>query len=117
MFAFIKGFKRALGWVDNSPAMTSGNDVEQIIDAVLTVTGVTKSELLSRRRSSNYVRARHIAIHLLTEMTDLSYVQIGRVMNRDHTMAAYVKEKMSGRGRGASQLNRELAEIKRKLAS
>lgn len=97
--------------------MTSDVDVVNIIDVVCNVTGVNEIELVSRRRERQYVRARHIAIQLMIEMTDLSYVQIGSALNRDHTTVMYVKKKMENRGRGRSLLNTQLAEAKRRLAS
>ena len=117
MFALINKWKKRLDWLEQSPAMTSKGDVAQIINVVQKVTGVTEAELLSRRQRKDYVVARHIAIQLMIEMTDLSYVQIGHAMNRDHTSIMYVKKKMENRGRGRSRLNTQLAEAKRRLAA
>ena len=117
MFALLNKWKKRLDWLGQSTSMTSENDVVDIIDVVTKVTGVTHMELVSRRRERQFVRARHIAIQLMIEMTDLSYVQIGSALNRDHTTVMYVKKKMETRGRGRSLLNTQLAEAKRRLAS
>lgn len=117
MLAIVKAWKNSLGWLGQSSSMTSKSDVENIIDVVSKVTGVDHVKLLSRRREKEYVRARHIAIHLMIEMTDLSYVQIGSALNRDHTTVMYVKKKMENRKAGRSLLNTQLAEAKRRLAS
>lgn len=117
MLAILTRFKRQLEWLGQSTSMTSENDVVDIIDVVTKVTGVSHMELVSRRRERQYVRARHIAIQLMIEMTDLSYVQIASALNRDHTTIMYVKKKMENRGRGRSLLNTQLAEAKRRLAS
>lgn len=117
MFAIVKHFKQRLEWLGQSTSMTSKNDLADIINVVSKVTGVNEIELISRRRDRQFVRARHIAIQLMIEMTDLSYVQIGSALNRDHTTIIYVKKKMENRGRGRSLLNTQLAEAKRRLAS
>lgn len=117
MFALLNKWKRQVEWLGQSTSMTSEHDVADIIEVVSKVTGVNELELLSRRRERQYVRARHIAIQLMIEMTDLSYVQIGSALNRDHTTVMYVKKKMENRGRGRSLLNTQLAEAKRRLAS
>lgn len=117
MFAIVKAWRQRLEWLGQSTEMTSSSDVADILEVVSKITGVTPTELVSRRRQKEYVRARHIAIQLMIEMTDLSYVQIGSALNRDHTTVIYVKKKMENRGRGRSLLNTQLAEAKRRLAS
>ena len=109
--------RRAQGWLALTPSLTKPNDVIRIIEVVTSVTGVTELELLSRRRGERLIRARHIAATLMIEMTDMSYAEIGRALNRDHTTILYVKKKMDNRGRGRSLLNTQLAEAKRRLAS
>lgn len=117
MLAIVKAWRTRLDWLGRSTSMTSDKEVDNIISVVLRVTGVKHNDLLSRRRHKEYVRARHIAIQLLIEMTDLSYVQIGHALNRDHTTVMYVKKKMESRKAGRSLLNTQLAEAKRRLAS
>ena len=87
--------------------------MERIIRATCTVTGLTRNELLSGRRSKEFVHARHIAMYLAREYTTLSFPQIGRAMNKDHTTVYYVANKMAKRGRGATKVNRDLAAVKK----
>lgn len=109
--------KKWLGWSAHTPSLTKPNDIIRIINVVTAVTGVTELELLSRRRGDALIRARHIAALLMMEMTDMSYFEIGRALNRDHTTILYIKKKMSNRSRGRSPLNTQLAEAKRRLAA
>ena len=83
MLATLRAWRQRLEWLGQSTQMTSSSDVADILDAVSKITGVTSTELVSRRRQKEYVRARHIAIQLMIEMTDLSYVQIGSALNKD----------------------------------
>jgi len=77
------------------------------------VTDLTRNELLSGRRSKEFVHARHIAMYLAREYTTLSFPQIGRAMNKDHTTVYYVANKMAKRGRGATKVNRDIAAVKK----
>jgi len=87
--------------------------MERIIRATCTVSGLTRNELLSGRRSKEFVHARHIAMYLAREYTTLSFPQIGRAMNKDHTTVYYVANKMANRGRGATKVNRDIAAVKK----
>jgi len=77
------------------------------------VTGVTRNELLSARKPAKFVHARHIAMYLAREYTTLSFPQIGRAMNKDHTTVYYVANKLANRSRGATMMNRDIAAIKK----
>lgn len=57
-----------------------------ILNTVIRVTHVRKVDLISSTRQDSYVRARHIAMYLLRNLTPLSYPQIGRLLGgRHHT--------------------------------
>lgn len=95
-----------------SKASYSSPEIERIINATCDITGVTRNELMSRRRQKEYVYARHIAMYLAREYTTLSFPQIGRAMNKDHTTVYSAAEKLSKRGRGRTKLNRDIAAVK-----
>lgn len=64
-----------------------------IIAQVSLSTGVGVTDMISPRRNAESVRARHIAIHLIRRMTDLSFPKIGLVMgDRDHTTIMHALE-------------------------
>jgi len=52
-------------------------------------------------------------MYLAREYTTLSFPQIGRAMNKDHTTVYYVANKLANRGRGASKLNRDISAVKK----
>jgi len=95
-----------------SKASYNSPEIERIINATCDITGVTRNELMSRRRQKEYVYARHIAMYLAREYTTLSFPQIGRAMNKDHTTVYFAAEKLSKRGRGRTKLNRDIAAVK-----
>jgi chromosomal replication initiator protein len=56
--------------------------------------GVTVEELCGPRRDSSLCRARHIAMYLCRELTDLSLPRIGRQFDRDHTTVMHGERKI-----------------------
>jgi len=47
--------------------------------------GLGREDLVSKSRSRPLTTARHIAMYLLRELTDLSLIKIGELFDRDHT--------------------------------
>lgn len=91
--------------------------VEKIIFATSKVTGVSINDIMSRRRDPKLVQARHIVMFLAHELTTLSYVSIGKAMDRDHTSIMYAIKKLNNRGRGKSKINTDMVKIKKLLAA
>ena len=59
--------------------------VDRIFSIVEQKLGVSKSELIGPSRTKNIVAARHVAVYLIRNVTDISLPHIGRIFNRDHT--------------------------------
>lgn len=69
--------------------------VPQIISAVCHATGVSHAEIVGDKRSRNIVEARHIAMYLARDLTDVSLPQIGEHFGgRDHTTVLHAVEKV-----------------------
>jgi chromosomal replication initiator protein len=60
-------------------------DVETILRAVCAEFGVTKDDLLSKKREATISQARQIAMYLLREDAGLTVARIGRELERDHS--------------------------------
>ena len=56
----------------------------KVMDWVSAITGIAPAEMLSPIRSQHVVRARAIYTYIM-RLHGLSYPQIGRYLNRDHT--------------------------------
>lgn len=63
--------------------------VADIIPAACEVFEVSRRLLLSEARSKHIVLARQAVIYLARELTDVSFPQIGRMLNRDHSTVVY----------------------------
>ena len=57
--------------------------------------GITIDDLCSANRSRTMVSARHIAMYLCRELTDLSLPKIGQAFGRDHTTVMHANKKIS----------------------
>jgi Bacterial dnaA protein helix-turn-helix len=62
---------------------------ELVIETCADVFGVTILDILSKKRNREIVNARHCIIFILRNKYRLSYSEIGRLMNRDHTSIMY----------------------------
>ena len=70
--------------------------VEHILSVVSTSTGISVTEIRGDKRSRNIVLARHLAMYLARELTDISLPRIGeRFGGRDHTTVLHAVEKMT----------------------
>lgn len=59
--------------------------VDKIFAAVEKKFGVKKSDLTGKSRVKEIANARHVAIFLIRDITEMSYPNIGKMFNRDHT--------------------------------
>lgn len=74
-----------------------GPRIGSIQAAVANRYGVTKTDIISRRRCDPAVEARHVAMYIATTLTTQSTLQIGRMFTRDHTVILYARKKIARR--------------------
>ena len=58
--------------------------VEKIFGAVHAKYNIPKSELVGKKRTKEIATARHIAVFLIREITDMSYPSIAKIFDRDY---------------------------------
>jgi chromosomal replication initiator protein len=69
--------------------------VDHILAAVSAKLGISLNDIKSDKRQRNIVQARHVAMYLARELTDLSLPKIGeRIGGRDHTTVLHAVEKV-----------------------
>jgi chromosomal replication initiator protein len=93
---------RALGRPQAETAGTGGSagespTVDAIQDAVCAVSGLTRSELVSRQRSAPVARARQLAMYLARELTPLTLAEIARAFDRDHSTVLHATRAVAAR--------------------
>lgn len=59
--------------------------VNKIFAAVTRKYHVTKEDMIGKKRSKEIAFARHVAIYLIHDVTEMSQNSIGKMFERDHT--------------------------------
>lgn len=69
-------------------------NIGAIIDATAQFYGITRDAILSIELAPYIVRARHVAMFLAADRKDMSFAQMGRVFNRDHSSVFHAMKKV-----------------------
>jgi chromosomal replication initiator protein len=101
---------RAEAETDDSPS------VDAIQEAVCSVRGVSRQDLLSPKRSSRISHARQLAMYLARQETSLSLAQIARNFNRDHSTVLHAIRTVSTRLEPGSETTTSLHRTRELLA-
>ena len=59
--------------------------IDKIFAAVYKKFDIPKEELIGKKRTKEIAKVRHIAVYLIHEITEMSYPNIGKIFERDHT--------------------------------
>ena len=59
--------------------------IERIINAVSKKYGIPVEDLKSKKKTDSIANARHVAIYVVRKILGLSYPDIGKIFNRDHS--------------------------------
>lgn len=68
--------------------------IDEILDLVASECQVEREKLLSNRREKEFSSARHIAMYVFKEKLGLSFNQIGKIFQKDHSTVIYAVDKM-----------------------
>ncbi len=63
--------------------------VDKIFSAVYKKYDISKEDIKSKKRPKNIVWARQVAIYIIREITELSFPDIGEIVNKDHATVMY----------------------------
>ena len=58
---------------------------ERILTFVSQKYGIPTEDIIGKRKTDAIATARQVAIYLLRELTEMSFANIGKVFNRDHS--------------------------------
>ena len=94
------------------PVPPSRPRLDQIIRVVADRYGIGVSWLIDHRRTAPLVEARHVVVYLARELTDRSYPQIGRRLDRDYSTCIYAAQSMSARVASDPELARRVEAIR-----
>ena len=88
---------------------------EDIINAACEFYKVSKSELLSKKKTKEIVRARQVSMFLVLDMMSLPQLKVGKIFGRDHATVTYTRDKISEQMETETKLAVEINDIKQKL--
>ncbi len=89
--------------------------VDKIFSAVYRKYGISKEDLISPKRNKEIANARHVSIYLIREMTEMSFPNIAKIYNRDHSTimtsynTAYQKAQMD------SSFSVQMSDLKKEI--
>lgn len=63
--------------------------VEKIYSAIYKKYNIKKEDILGQKRNKEIAEARHIAIYLIREITEMSYENIGKLFSKDHSTVMF----------------------------
>ncbi len=85
--------------------------VEKVFSAVSGKYNVSKADLVSKKRTKEIATARHIAVFLIREITDISFPSIGKVFDRDYATVHSSYEQISKKYQFDSLFKIEMDEL------
>lgn len=83
----------------------------RIVDLVGAAYGVTRAEMLSRRRSLNQVQARQLAMYLVHTLLSRTYQEVGVLFDRDRTTVSHACARIEDQREDKSRFEREVGAI------
>jgi chromosomal replication initiator protein len=93
-------------------------DARQVQEAVAARLNLSVDDLLSPRRTATVSRARHLAMYLTRELTELSLPAIAQAFNRrDHTTVLHAIRRVERSALEDAKVSRALAELTAELRS
>ncbi|MBO5203304.1 MAG: chromosomal replication initiator protein DnaA [Clostridia bacterium] len=69
--------------------------VDKIFSAVYNKYNVPKEDIKGKKRVKNIIWARQVAIYLIREITELSFPNIGEIVDKDHSTVMYSYDQIS----------------------
>lgn len=90
--------------------------IEKILSAVSRAYGVPEDQMKSKKKTDNIANARHVAIYLIKQLTELTLKEIGAIFGRDHSTVISsidkVEKNIKTINNYETEINRLLKEIK-----
>lgn len=100
----------------NNQQKKVGIDSSDIINAVCSYFHISKSEIISKKKTKDVVEARMMAIFLITELLSLPLVTIGQLFGgRDHTTIIHSRDKILASQKENKEVARQIKDIKAML--
>lgn len=91
--------------------------IEKVFSFVSRRYGFSTEDIRGKKRTSDIVYVRHIAMYLCTEYTGLSLKAIGRLFGRDHSTVINARDNVINRMKKDSAFDKEIRELSKELTT
>ena len=91
--------------------------IEKVFSFVSRRYGFSTEDIRGKKRTSDLVYVRHIAMYLCTEYTGLSLKAIGRQFGRDHSTVINARDNVINRMKKDSAFDKEIRELSKELTT
>ena len=91
--------------------------IEKVFSFVSRRYGFSTEDIRGKKRTSDIVYVRHIAMYLCTEYTGLSLTAIGRQFGRDHSTVINARDNVINRMKKDSAFDKEIRELSKELTT
>ena len=91
--------------------------IEKIFSFISKRYGVSAEEIKSKKRTSDIVYVRHIAMYLCTEYAGMSLKAIGRQFGRDHSTVISARDNVLNRMKKDASFDKEIKELVKELTT
>ena len=88
---------------------------ERIFSAMTDRYGISRADMVGKKREKAIAEARHISIYLIREITEMSFPNIGKLYDRDHTTILSSYQKISRRVATDPAFALELGELRKQI--
>ena len=85
--------------------------INRIVDEVSRTTGVSVEDIYSNKHNADVSDARKMCFYIIREVTNISYKDIGKEFNREHSTVMYNVSKLSETLKQNSTLNSQVLDI------
>ena len=85
--------------------------VDKIFSAVYKKYDVSKEDIKSKKRPKNITWARQVAIYMIREITELSFPDIGEIVDKDHSSVIYSYNLVSKKITAEPLINLEITNL------
>ncbi len=89
--------------------------VEKIFAAVFRKYQISKEDLVGSKRNKEIAAARHIAVYLIRDLTEMSYPNIAKIFERDHSTIITSCNRVEGMMQGDSIFALEINDLKKEI--
>ena len=89
--------------------------VDKIFSAVFNKYNVPKEDIKGKKRVKNIIWARQVAIYLIREITELSFPNIGEIVDKDHSTVMYSYDQISKKISSNPLVEIEIKELSKEI--